>query len=206
MGGGTVELLKGFPFSGNKSISRIIVKRWMWDVFWWRKIDRKREKRVKATRAYICFVYFAHIDMLTRTDHSSSSAPLLLCIHDVESKYRHGAPDCTGDQEGRKGMMGRRGVRKKKRTRYLKYYTYQGKCSVEQALWECKLHSPLLPSGCRLLDDYNHPQHWAPRTTHCSIHRHRIAECWIECHDVCMFIKKYWSGTWILACSTGEIM
>lgn len=63
----------------------------------------------------------------------------------------------------KEGNEGDGGV--KKRRRYLRYYTHPGECSVEQALWECKLHSLLLPLGCRLLDEYNHPQHQAPRHT-----------------------------------------
>lgn len=167
--------------------------------------QEKREKSEsdKGIHLFCIFCTHRHVDAHRSQQQLCASTALYSWCGEQISAWGSGL---YGGSRRKERNDGEKRSKKKKRTRYLKYYTYQGKCSVEQALWECKLHSPLLPSGCRLLDDYNHPQHWAPRTTHCSIHRHRIAECWIECHDVCMFIKKYWSGTWILACSTGEIM
>ena len=133
-------------------------------------------------------VMFSHtyVSVFTYTlDHSSAFAALYSWWGEQISAWDSGSYGGSR-RKGRKRMKGKGGVQKKKRRRYLKYYTYQGECSVEQALWECKLHSLLLPLGCRLLDEYNHPQQRAPRLT---LHRLRTpAEYQMECHNMCMFI------------------
>lgn len=91
---------------------------------------------------------------------------------------------------GDRGRREWKGGVKEKRRRSLKYYTYPGKCSVEQALWECKLHSLLLPLGCRLLVEYNHPQRRAPRhIQHClPIDTSRISDTLPWC--VCVYSHR----------------
>lgn len=81
--------------------------------------------------------------------HAWWSHPLL-CIHGEQSKHQQSSGSTRRERE--------------KRRTYLKYYTYQGQCSAEQALWECKLHSS--PSPLRLPDEYNHWLQPAARRSH----------------------------------------
>lgn len=100
MGGGAVELSQGCsPHPLETDSYKGVMGRHRWRMHFGeerlRREEKKERKRQRQSEGSTSALHILHtyMNMFTYGDHSSTAAPQLLCIHDEENKYQHGAWD-----------------------------------------------------------------------------------------------------------------